>query len=166
MSSFYFQILTWISDYFQQGSVWSRLGAEVTAVEFMPTIGGVGIDGEVSKTFQRILTKQGIKFKLTHKVTGASRQGDSVQVQVEDAKDSNKKETVSKMYLFALVCWICFRIMFIDVFDLMHLDSTLASWECANKFLLKNFQLRKLTLPECGASAPSRICYTYIKREW
>lgn len=42
-----------------QGSVWGRLGAQVTAVEFLGTIGGLGIDGEVSKTFQRILAKQG-----------------------------------------------------------------------------------------------------------
>lgn len=46
------------------GSVWSRLGAEVTAVDFLDVIGGVGMDGEVSKSFQKILTKQGLKFKL------------------------------------------------------------------------------------------------------
>lgn len=50
------------------GSVWSRLGAEVTAVEFLGSIGGVGIDGEISKNFQRILAKQGMKFKLETKV--------------------------------------------------------------------------------------------------
>lgn len=52
------------SDIFQgcfcvQGSVWGRLGSKVTAVEFLNSIGGIGIDGEVSKQFQRILTKQG-----------------------------------------------------------------------------------------------------------
>lgn len=46
------------------GSVWQRLGAEVTAVEFLGHVGGMGIDAEVSKTFQRLLQKQGIKFKL------------------------------------------------------------------------------------------------------
>lgn len=46
------------------GSVWSRLGAEVTAVDFLDVIGGVGMDGEVAKSFQKILTKQGLKFKL------------------------------------------------------------------------------------------------------
>lgn len=40
------------------GSVWSRLGAEVTAVDFLDVIGGVGMDGEVAKSFQKILTKQ------------------------------------------------------------------------------------------------------------
>lgn len=46
------------------GSVWSRLGAEVTAVDFLDVIGGVGMDTEVSKSFQKILAKQGLKFKL------------------------------------------------------------------------------------------------------
>ncbi len=49
------------------GSVWQRLGAEVTAVEFLGHVGGVGIDAEVSKQFQRIMAKQGIKFKLQTK---------------------------------------------------------------------------------------------------
>lgn len=40
------------------GSVWSRLGAEVTAVDFLDVIGGVGMDVEVAKSFQKILTKQ------------------------------------------------------------------------------------------------------------
>ncbi|MCL4129605.1 UNVERIFIED_CONTAM: hypothetical protein GTU68_018243 [Idotea baltica] len=70
------------------GSVWSRLGAEVTAVEFMPTIGGLGIDEEISKAFQRILTKQGIKFKLGTKVMGATKSGDKVTVSVESVKDA------------------------------------------------------------------------------
>lgn len=46
------------------GSVWSRLGAEVTAVDFLDVIGGIGMDGEVAKSFQKILGKQGLKFKL------------------------------------------------------------------------------------------------------
>lgn len=54
------------------GSVWSRLGSEVTAVEFLGSIGGVGIDGEISKNFQRILAKQGMKFKLETKVCSLS----------------------------------------------------------------------------------------------
>ncbi|XP_023298752.2 dihydrolipoyl dehydrogenase, mitochondrial [Lucilia cuprina] len=74
------------------GSVWSRLGAQVTAVEFMNTIGGVGIDGEVSKTFQKILTKQGFEFKLGTKVMAAERNGNTVTVQVENAKSGEKEE--------------------------------------------------------------------------
>lgn len=71
------------------------MGAEVTAVEYLTTIGGVGIDGEVAKLFQRILTKQGINFKLGTKVTGASKTGGQVVVEVENVKDPSKKETVS-----------------------------------------------------------------------
>ncbi|KAL3082196.1 hypothetical protein niasHT_037834 [Heterodera trifolii] len=75
------------------GSVWQRLGAEVTAVEFMSAIGGVGIDGEVSKQFQRSLTKQGIKFLMNTKVLGAQRTSDGqVKVQVETVKDGKKQE--------------------------------------------------------------------------
>jgi len=70
------------------------LGAEVTAVEFLNSIGGVGIDGEVSKTFQRVLGKQGIKFKLGHKVTGASKEGEIIRVSIENVKDPSKKEEV------------------------------------------------------------------------
>lgn len=76
------------------GSVWSRLGAQVTAVEFLSHIGGVGIDAEVSKNFQRVLTKQGMTFKLGHKVTGAERSGDNISVAIENAKDSSKTETL------------------------------------------------------------------------
>uniref|UniRef100_A0A0K0DPU0 dihydrolipoyl dehydrogenase n=1 Tax=Angiostrongylus cantonensis TaxID=6313 RepID=A0A0K0DPU0_ANGCA len=50
------------------GSVWQRLGAEVTAVEFLGHIGGLGIDMEISKAFQRTLAKQGMKFLLNAKV--------------------------------------------------------------------------------------------------
>ena len=76
-----------------QGSVWQRLGAEVTAVEFLGHIGGMGIDGEVSKMFQRSLTKQGFKFLLNTKVQTATRNGSTISVEVEGAKDG-KKQTV------------------------------------------------------------------------
>jgi dihydrolipoamide dehydrogenase len=69
------------------GSVWSRLGAEVTAVEFLGHIGGMGIDMGVSKLFQKTLKKQGIKFMLNTKVMGAEKQPDgTIKVQVEDKK--------------------------------------------------------------------------------
>merc|ERR1719429_622611 len=57
------------------GSVWSRLGTQVTAVEFLGHVGGMGIDMDVSKQFQRIMTKRGIKFKLNTKVMGAKKEG-------------------------------------------------------------------------------------------
>lgn len=74
------------------GSVWARLGAEVTAIEFLDTIGGVGIDLEVSKGFQKILVKQGLNFKLGTKVMGAEKTSNGITVKVEDVKDPNKKE--------------------------------------------------------------------------
>lgn len=76
------------------GSVWSRLGSEVTLVEFLGHVGGMGIDMEVSKTFQRTLTKQGLKFKLNTKVTGATKSGSKINVSIEAAK-GGKEETVS-----------------------------------------------------------------------
>jgi len=75
------------------GSVWSRLGSKVTAVEFLGHVGGMGIDMEVSKTFQRSLTKQGLKFKLNTKVLSAAKEGDVVKVNVENAKNG-KQETL------------------------------------------------------------------------
>ncbi|KAF7419265.1 dihydrolipoamide dehydrogenase precursor [Pleurotus ostreatus] len=75
------------------GSVWSRLGAEVTVVEFLGAIGGVGIDEEVAKQFQKILSKQGIKFKLNTKVLSADKEGGKVLIKTEAAK-GGKEETL------------------------------------------------------------------------
>merc|ERR1719249_300647 len=70
------------------GSVWSRLGSQVTAVEFLGHVGGMGIDMDISKQFQRIMTKQGLKFKLNTKVTGAKKEaGGKITVSVEGVKD-------------------------------------------------------------------------------
>lgn len=52
------------------------MGAKVTAIEFLGHVGGMGIDMEISKNFQRILQKQGMKFKLGTKVMGATRRAD------------------------------------------------------------------------------------------
>ncbi|WP_428426499.1 dihydrolipoyl dehydrogenase [Pararhizobium sp.] len=67
------------------GSVWSRLGAKVTVVEYLDTILG-GMDGEVSKQFQRMLAKQGIDFKLGAKVTGVEKSGKGAKVTYEPVK--------------------------------------------------------------------------------
>lgn len=48
---------------------------------------------EVAKTFQKILTKQGLEFKLGTKVTGATKQGSTIKVDIESVKDA-KKDTV------------------------------------------------------------------------
>ena len=62
------------------------MGADVTCVEFLPHIGGMGIDMEISKNFQKILTKQGLKFKLETKVTGAQKADGNIKVNIEAAK--------------------------------------------------------------------------------
>ncbi len=67
------------------GSVWSRLGAKVTVVDYLDTILG-GMDGEVSKQFQRLLAKQGIDFKLGAKVTGVEKSGKGAKVTYEPVK--------------------------------------------------------------------------------
>ncbi len=56
------------------GSVWSRLGADVTVVEYLGAILG-GMDGGVAKQFQRTLKKQGMTFKMNSKVTSVSKKG-------------------------------------------------------------------------------------------
>ncbi len=71
------------------GAVWHRLGAQVTVVEFMDRI-LPGMDGEVSKEMQKILTKQGMKFMLSTKVLSA-KTGKTVALEVETA---GKKETL------------------------------------------------------------------------
>ncbi|ADV10159.1 dihydrolipoamide dehydrogenase [Mesorhizobium ciceri biovar biserrulae WSM1271] len=67
------------------GSVWARLGAKVTVVEFLDTILG-GMDGEVSKQFQRLLGKQGFEFKLSAKVTGVAKAKKGATVTFEPVK--------------------------------------------------------------------------------
>jgi dihydrolipoamide dehydrogenase len=66
------------------GSVWHRLGAEVTVVEFLDRI-LPGMDGEVARQFQRILEKQGFKFKLGAKVTAVDTSGKTLAAKVEPA---------------------------------------------------------------------------------
>jgi len=67
------------------GSVWRRLGSEVTVVEFLDRI-TPGVDDEITKQFQRSLTKQGLKFKLSSKVTKAETTDSGVTLTVEPAK--------------------------------------------------------------------------------
>jgi dihydrolipoamide dehydrogenase len=74
------------------GSVWHRLGAEVTVVEFLDRI-LPGMDGEIAKSFQRILEKQGFAFKLGAKVTGIDSSGKRLAAQVEPAA-GGKAETL------------------------------------------------------------------------
>ncbi|KAH9621964.1 hypothetical protein KSS87_001748 [Heliosperma pusillum] len=66
----------------EMGSVWGRLGSEVTVVEFGPDI-VPSMDGEVRRQFQRSLEKQGMKFKLKTKVLGVDTSGDTLKLTLE-----------------------------------------------------------------------------------
>mmetsp|Transcript_23692 Transcript_23692/g.34531 ORF Transcript_23692/g.34531 Transcript_23692/m.34531 type:complete len:499 (+) Transcript_23692:105-1601(+) len=75
----------------EMGSVWNRLGTEVTVIEFMGNICGP-MDRELSKKFQQTLKKQGFKFNLNTKVTKSSVEGDGVVITTE-ASDGGKEKT-------------------------------------------------------------------------
>jgi dihydrolipoamide dehydrogenase len=75
------------------GSVWRRLGAEVTIVEFLDHI-LPGIDREVASQFHRMLQKQGLTFKLSSKVTGVDASGKKLKVKVEPAAAGGAAETL------------------------------------------------------------------------
>lgn len=66
------------------GSVWRRLGAEVTVIEYLDRI-CPGMDAELAKAFQRTLAKQGVNFRLGAKVTGAKAGKSKVELMVEPA---------------------------------------------------------------------------------
>lgn len=69
----------------EMGSVWGRLGAKITVIEFMDTIVPT-MDSEVRKAFQRSLTKQGFKFMLNTKVNSAEIKADKVTLELETKK--------------------------------------------------------------------------------
>src|SRR5580698_6770471 len=75
------------------GSVWRRLGAEVTIVEFLDHI-LPGIDREIANQFLRMLQKQGLTFKLSSKVTGVDASGKTLKVKVEPAAGGGAAETI------------------------------------------------------------------------
>ncbi|ACI51879.1 dihydrolipoamide dehydrogenase [Gluconacetobacter diazotrophicus PA1 5] len=83
------------------GSVWHRLGAEVTVVEFLDRL-VPGTDGEIAKQFQRILTKQGLQFKLGHKVTKADKTGKGVTLTVEPAAGGTAETLEADIVLLAI----------------------------------------------------------------
>lgn len=85
----------------EMGSVYSRLGSKVTVLEFQSQI-GASMDGEVASTIQKILKKQGFDFKLSSKVLTAERNGDIVDITMENTK-SGKKETIQADVLLVAV---------------------------------------------------------------
>lgn len=72
------------------GSVYMRLGTEVTVVEYMDKI-IPGMDGALSKELQKVLKKQGMKFSLSTAVSGVERNGDTVTVTAKDKKGEEVK---------------------------------------------------------------------------
>ncbi|MEQ1716525.1 MAG: dihydrolipoyl dehydrogenase [Hyphomicrobium sp.] len=83
------------------GSVWRRLGAEVTVVEYLDRI-LPGMDGDVARSFQRILEKQGIKFRLSSKVTGVTKSGGKLQASVTPAAGGDVETMESDVVLVAV----------------------------------------------------------------
>ena len=83
------------------GSVWRRLGAEVTVVEFLDRILPTN-DGEVAKQFQRLLEKQGFKFMLGHKVSKVEKAGSGVKATVEPAAGGDAQTLDADVVLVAI----------------------------------------------------------------
>lgn len=103
------------------GSVWRRLGAEVTVVEYLDRI-LPGMDGDVAKSFQKILTKQGMSFKLSSKVTAVKTDASGCAVAIEPAQGGSAE------HVHADVVLVCVgRVPFTDGLGLegagVHLDA-------------------------------------------
>ena len=83
------------------GSVWHRLGAEVTVVEYLDRL-VPGMDGEIGKTFERVLSKQGLKFRLSTKVTSAVANESGVELTVEPAKGGAAETLHAELVLVSI----------------------------------------------------------------
>jgi dihydrolipoamide dehydrogenase len=83
------------------GSVWRRLGAKVTVVEFLDRI-LPGLDNEVAKQFQRLLQRQGMTFKLAAKVTGVTSSGKRLKASVEPAAGGSAETIEADVVLVAI----------------------------------------------------------------
>jgi dihydrolipoamide dehydrogenase len=83
------------------GSVWKRLGAEVTVVEYLDRL-IPGADAEIARQFERVLGKQGIKFKLSTKVTSASKGNDGVTLAMEGVRDGKAQTLKADVVLLAV----------------------------------------------------------------
>ena len=82
------------------GSVWSRLGADVTVIEFLDEI-TPGADGEVAKTFRRLLKKQGFSFELGAAVTGVEKLKTKLKVAFKRRKDESEHSIDADIVLVA-----------------------------------------------------------------
>ena len=83
------------------GSVWRRLGAEVTVVEYLDRI-LPGADGEIAKQAQRIFTKQGIEFKLGMKVTGVEKLKSKLKLSMQPAAGGETESLDADIVLLAI----------------------------------------------------------------
>jgi len=83
------------------GSVWQRLGAKVTVLEFLDRI-LPGMDGEIAKQTQRVLAKQGLEFRLGAKVTGAKANKTGVAVEFEPVKGGKAESLKADVVLLAI----------------------------------------------------------------
>jgi dihydrolipoamide dehydrogenase len=83
------------------GSVWRRLGAQVTVVEFLDRI-LPGMDGEVGKQMQRLLEKQGFKFHLSHKVAAVEKTDKGVKATIEPAAGGATQTLEAEVVLVAI----------------------------------------------------------------
>jgi len=83
------------------GSVWSRLGAEVTFVEYLDHI-LPGMDREISRQAQRVFKRQGLEFRLSQKVTSASVAGRGVRLNVEPVAGGDAEELAADVVLLAI----------------------------------------------------------------
>src|SRR4051794_39864329 len=82
------------------GSVWARLGAKVTVVEFLDSILG-GMDGDVAKQLQRSLTKQGLEIRLGAEVTGVAKARKGAKVTFEPVKGGDAETIEAEVVLVA-----------------------------------------------------------------
>jgi dihydrolipoamide dehydrogenase len=78
------------------GSVWHRLGAEVTVIEMLPTIIPFA-DRQVAKALEKSLNKQGLAFRLKSKVAGAEIEGNTISVTVQNEKDEIESITCDRL---------------------------------------------------------------------
>jgi len=83
------------------GSVWRRLGSDVQVIEFLDRI-VPGVDAEVAKQFQRLLERQGMKFKLASKVVAAEKRNGILSVAVEPAKGGARESFEADVMLVAI----------------------------------------------------------------
>jgi dihydrolipoamide dehydrogenase len=85
----------------EMASVWGRFGAEIEVVEYLDKI-TPAMDAEVSRNFQRILEKQGFKFRLSTKVVSVKKEKTGAKVEIESVADGKKETLAADVVLVAI----------------------------------------------------------------